>query len=127
MALVLEHDPVEEFLAHYGVQGQKWGVRKQRRIQRTLDRQYRLATKNATIGDRLRLVNSAGVFTQKGALRNLKRGADLQASLKRGDSFAGQFLTKKGRNTVKDLNYHQTKAVKKLIRERGAVKRFTAA
>lgn len=127
MALVLEQDPVEQFLAHHGVKGQKWGVRKQRRIQGVIDRQYRLATKKATFGDRLRLANYPGVFTQKGALRNLKRGADLQASLKRGDAFAGQFLTKKGRNTIKDLNYHQTKQVKKLIRDLGAVKRFTAA
>lgn len=28
MTLVLDEDPVENFLAHYGVQGMKWGVRR---------------------------------------------------------------------------------------------------
>lgn len=57
----------EEFLAHYGVKGMKWGVRKDRA--KSTNRAFRRATKKAR-----RLSKRANKFTVRGTKRQM-RGA----------------------------------------------------
>ena len=61
--------PTSDFLAHYGVQGMKWGVRKaiDRGSDRALSRQYRKASKKLA-----KLQNRANTEHQQNIIKSAK-------------------------------------------------------
>lgn len=60
-----EHADMEDFLAHYGVRGMKWGVRKN--TKKSLSRAFRKASKKQT-----RLTNKANKLNVRGTKRSIK-------------------------------------------------------
>lgn len=66
----------EEALAHFGVKGMKWGVRKQKQ----LDHFNRIAAGKGSIGDTLKLSASATIpelIANKGSLKRIAAGRAL--------------------------------------------------
>ena len=99
---------VEDFLAHYGVKGMKWGVRRTRRMQKIVDRHDRIAKGTASKKDRILGANRM-VFTAKGAERTLQRAANNQAKINAGKMKATNALAMLGGVRMKDMNYHGRK------------------
>lgn len=105
---------IEEFLEHFGVQGMKWGVRKQQRhdrnlnrIQKRVDRTARIAEGSASLKDRA--LGSA--VTKKGAQRQLQRYANAQAKwdakLAVGKGKRREKLVEKmGGVKISEINFH---------------------
>lgn len=104
----------DEFLQHYGKIGMKWGVRKAARIQKqtariqkNLDRFQRIGSGTASTKDKL-LGANRGIYTKKGANKQLQRGANQQAKVAAGKAHVTAFLIgKKGRTMLKDLDFHK--------------------
>lgn len=95
---------VEDFLAHYGKKGMKWGVRGTRRAQKRLDRTHRIATGKASVVDRA--LGSA--LTAKGANRQLQRGANHQAKINSGQRKVSNMLATASGVKIKNLDFHKT-------------------
>jgi hypothetical protein len=98
---------VSDFLAHYGVKGMRWGVRRTKRIQNILDRHQRIAKGTASTKDKLLGANRL-VFTKKGARKNLEKGAYHQERILKGRGFTKALLKAQAVN-IGDLNYHTEK------------------
>lgn len=101
---MIDDSEVEDFLAHFGVKGMKWGVRRTARIQKIIDRHERVANGTASTKDRL-LAANRGVFTARGANRTLQRAANNQAKLNAGKHKTTAILLKVHGVNYKDLTY----------------------
>lgn len=97
----------EIYLEHFGVKGQKWGVRKTRKVQNALDRTNRIAKGKASPSDKILIGLTSGRVTKKSAARGLRRGAALQKRINDGDSKVQEILLKATGIRIKELNYHQ--------------------
>lgn len=98
----LSHAEIDDyFLEHYGVKGMKWGVRRTRRIQKSIDRTKRIADGTASVKDRV--LGSA--ITKKGAQRQLQRGANNQAKMLAGKRKTSSLMAKAYGIKVQDLDY----------------------
>lgn len=77
--------PTDDFLAHYGVKGMRWGVRKaiESGNQRKLDRQYKKAQKKLA-----KLESNADIDTQKKKSQKLNRISKISGAIG-GASLAG--------------------------------------
>jgi hypothetical protein len=99
-------DQIDDYFEHHGVKGMHWGVRGTRRVQKILDRTNRIATGNASGMDRVLGANRF-VFTKKGAARQLRRGAKLQAKINAGKKRPTNFINTMYGIKIKNLDYHQ--------------------
>lgn len=93
------------FLEHYGVKGQRWGVRSTKRIQKRLDRTKRVRDGSASTSDKVKTAYVQGVYTQKGAARVLKRGAKYQMKIVEGEKKTREMLLLAGGIRIRDLDY----------------------
>jgi hypothetical protein len=85
--VILEGDPIVDFLEHHGVKGQKWGVRrKQNRIARQvkrqqggIDRYRRVAKGKGSLGDKLTVGLNTSLYERlrEGSLQNVAK-SDLE-------------------------------------------------
>ena len=96
-----------DFLAHYGVKGQKWGTRRTRRIQGHLNRVAKVRDGTASKGERVRVAAAVGIVTSKGASRALKRGALMKSMVDDGEARALDLLLKVQGIRISDLDYSQ--------------------
>jgi len=86
-------DEVEEFLAHYGVKGMKWGVRKQNQ----LDNYTRVADGKASVTQRL------NVYASMSLLEIAVAGGGKKAAANRAAGLAAQKARiESGKSTVFD-------------------------
>lgn len=107
----------EVFLEHYGVKGQKWGQRRQRRAQSQVDTLKRVSKGQAKGRDK-RVAGSLGVLSKKGAARTLRRLEKKQKVLemnrtssnviRRGSAHVTTALHSLQGVSMKDLNFSQT-------------------
>lgn len=83
--------PTDDFIAHYGIKGMKWGVRKaiEKGNEKKLDKQYQKAAKKLE-----KLSNRADIEVQKKKAENLDKAA--KTSFKVGTGIAGSLLAAKG-------------------------------
>lgn len=101
-------EEIEAVLAHYGVKGMKWGVRRYQRIQKNLDRVGRIRDGTASKKDRLLAANNSLTFTSKQAGKQLERGAKMQAKVASGKSFMGKMMFKYEKTLLSELDFHQS-------------------
>lgn len=110
------HEDVEYFLAHHGVKGMKWGVRKARAFQKRVDTTKRVATGTASVRDYV----SVGLTTsplsfaynrgslQRVAAKRVTRDRNIQAqidTLSKGKKAAANLLLQYNGLRVKNLNF----------------------
>lgn len=100
-------ETADDVLEHFGVKGQKWGVRRTRGIQGHIDRVAKVRDRTATGKERARVALTSGIVSSKGAGRALRRGATLQKTINDGDAFATDVLTRLQGIRVRDLDYRQ--------------------
>lgn len=103
----MTHSEIDEWFAHAGVKGMKWGVRRFNRIQKNVDRIARVRDGTATKTDRVLAFNNNLTVTKKQAAKQLERSAKMQEKVAAGKSFTGKFMLKYEKRLYSELNFHQ--------------------
>lgn len=103
---------LDEFLAHHGVKGMHWGVRKQR----NLDRFSRAASSNATRGDKVKALLGTHGLTDLELIR--AKGSIAKASQRRVDGLLAQKQrVDEGKTTVRNkLDLYGNLTLRELVK-----------
>lgn len=107
---MIDPDPVQDFLEHYGTKGMKWGVRNvaTRKAQKRVDRIDRVAKGTASNLDRVSAIGYSYVWSKKNANTQLSALRKAQDKVNRGEISVVRMLMFNGLVRVKDLHIPET-------------------
>lgn len=110
--MIIDDETTEDFIAHFGVKGMKWGIRKDRRSGGG-SKSKKTKVSDLSDDDLRKKVNRLNMEKQYKSLKQSERD---QKAVRRGAKFVGGILTKAAKRSLTDFTADQmAKALKKAV------------